>query len=80
MQRVEKLSAARRVGGLIARLLVRWRNNADGCFSARPMGAHQIGQCGVAALDKGGAIAGRLRLALTDLMGSASAIITWTEH
>jgi len=58
----------------------RERNIAEGRLSARPKGAHRIGQCGVAALGKDWAIAGGRRLALADWVGSASVNISWLEY
>jgi len=74
----------------------RERNNAEGRLSVRPKGVHRIGQCGVAyrdvgnereqgrgsvaALGKDWAIAGGLRLALTDWVDSAPANITLIEY
>ena len=53
MQPVRKQSAARRATAGLAVANSREHNNADGCFLAGPMGAPQIGQCGVAVLVKG---------------------------
>jgi len=53
MQPVRKLSAARRATAGLAVANSREHNNADGCFLAGPKGAPQIGQCRVAALEKG---------------------------
>jgi len=53
MQPVRKLSAARRATAGLAVANSREHNNADGCFLTGPKGAPQIGQCRVAALEKG---------------------------
>ena len=52
----------------------------DGRFPARPQGASQIAQYGVAALGKGITIACGLRLALSDLGGSAFINPMLTEY
>ena len=52
MQRTEKRSAAGRATAGLAMANSRERNNGDGRLSARPKGAHRIGQFGVAALGK----------------------------
>ena len=96
MQRTEKRPAARRATAGLAVANSRERNNAEGRLSARPKGAHPIGQCGVAYRDVGNereqgrgsvtvlgkdwAIAGGLRLALPDWVGSAPVNITLTEY
>ena len=53
MQRVGKRLAARRASKGRAFPLAKGRNAADGRFPARPKGAPQMIQSGVAALEKG---------------------------
>ncbi len=80
MQRTEKRPAARRATAGLAVANSSECNNAEGRLSARPKGAHRIGQCGVAALGKDWAIAGGRRLALTDGVGSAPVNIPLQEY
>ncbi len=80
MQRTEKRPAARRATAGLAMANSRKRNDAEGRLSARPMGVHPIGQCGVTALGKDWAIAGGRRLALADWVGSAPVNITLIEY
>ena len=80
MQRTEKRSAARRATAGLAVANSRERNNGDGRLSARPKGAHRIGQFGVPALGKDWAIASGRRLALADWVGPASEKITLIEY
>jgi hypothetical protein len=58
---------ARRASAGLALANASERNNADGRLSSCPKGVARIHQCGVAALDKGRAIAYGLRLALVYL-------------
>ena len=49
-------------------------------LASRRKGSHQISQCGVVALAKGGAIACKRRLALTNLMTSGMYTLFVTAH
>ena len=96
MQRTEKRPAARRATAGLAVANSRERNNTDGRLSVRPKGTHPIGQScvayrdvgnereqgrgSVAPLGKDWAIAGGLRLGLTDRVSSASVNITLREY
>jgi len=53
MQRTEKRPTARRATAGLAVANFSERNNGDGRLSARPQGAHPIGQCGDAYRDVG---------------------------
>ena len=53
MQRTEKRPTARRATAGLAVANFSERNNGDGRLSARPKGAHPIGQCGDAYRDVG---------------------------
>ena len=81
MQRVGKRLTARRASQGMAFALAKRRNTAGGRFPARPKGAPQRIQSGVAVLEKGTtAIPCGLRLELNPLGRSASVIITWKEY
>ncbi len=81
MQRVGKRLSARRASPGMAFALAKRRNAAGDRFPARPQGASQRVQSGVAVLEKGTmAIPCGLRLVLNPLGRSASVIIAWIEH
>ena len=60
--------------------LAKRRNNVDERFPARPVGAPQMTQYGVAVLDKGTTLLFGLRLVLDHLGHSESINSTLTEH
>ena len=62
------------------RVLAKRCNTAGDDFTARPKGARQRIQSGVAALDKDPAIAGGRRLVLDPLAGSESINVTLLEY
>ncbi len=79
-QQGEKWPYARRTCAGVAHPTSSECNAADGHLSPCPQGAPQARHCGVAVLDKGGAIACGLRLAVTRLRGSENVNLYETVH